>query len=60
MSSTKQIIHTILIGFAFSTTFAAERLVEIHVAHKDSKLVLCHPNSEKVVERKPVALLVHH
>ena len=44
MSSTKQIIHAILIVFAFSTTLVAEHLVEIHVAHEDSKLVLCHPN----------------
>ena len=47
-------------GFAFSTTLAAEHIVEIPFAHEDSKLVLCHPNSKKVVEQKPVALLVHH
>ena len=32
VSSTNQIIHAILIGFAFSTTWAAH-LVETHVPH---------------------------
>ena len=39
MSSTKQIIHAILIGFAFSTTWAAEHLVETHVAHDPVQVI---------------------